>query len=121
MDELAILDQTVLAELRPPIMEDDLLRELIAMFLADAPVRLAALQTAAMGADLRAVAAVAHSLKSAAGNLGAQRVVELCFRLEAAARLDDLILARKLLDTLEVELARAYPALEAEVDAPLTQ
>ncbi len=51
--------------------DDDLLAELIDLFLADAPQRMSALAAAIDSKDWEGVASWAHSLKGSCGSLGA--------------------------------------------------
>lgn len=61
-------------------------REVVALFLADAPARLQALQDALAGGDAQALGKAAHALKGAAGNVGARALQQLAHRLEADAQ-----------------------------------
>ncbi|HEX2572775.1 MAG TPA: Hpt domain-containing protein [Polyangia bacterium] len=114
--ELATLDHTVLDALRPPLLDIDLLSELVTLFLTDAPIRMALLHKAVATGPPLAIAEAAHTLKSASSNLGALRVVVLCNRLEVTARQGDTAAARQMADTIEVELGRALLALRTEVE-----
>jgi two-component system sensor histidine kinase/response regulator len=79
------VDATVLAHLRE--LEADvpgLLQDVLSTFLRETPVRLAKLAGAISTEDHAAVQAVAHSLKGSAGSIGAQRMLELCTRLEGS-------------------------------------
>src|SRR5262245_30203339 len=68
--------------------DDDLLGELIDLFLADAPGRMDAIRDAVTRQDWTAVTAPAHSLKGSCGSLGALPLAELCARLEHCGRAD---------------------------------
>jgi signal transduction histidine kinase/CheY-like chemotaxis protein len=71
--------------------DDDLMNDVIRMFLEDLPARLAAIHNAVAARDADALHAAAHVLKGAAGNLsagglcGAARVLE---RVAAESRMD---------------------------------
>jgi HPt (histidine-containing phosphotransfer) domain-containing protein len=83
-----------------------LLREMIALFLAAAPERIAAARVGHLAADAPAVELALHSLKSSAAQLGAMRLQRLSERGERLAkgrRLDELPI---LVQELEEELAR---------------
>jgi HPt (histidine-containing phosphotransfer) domain-containing protein len=83
-----------------------LLREMIALFLAAAPERIAAVRLGQLAADAPAAELALHSLKSSAAQLGAMRLQRLSERGERLAkgeRLDDLPI---LIQELEEELAR---------------
>jgi HPt (histidine-containing phosphotransfer) domain-containing protein len=92
--------------------------ELTTLFLQEAPSRIAAARTALASGDAGSVRAVAHMLKSSAGQMGALRMQQICERLEdpdlsqdltrALSDLDDeLALYTAWLDT--APLARALP------------
>ena len=85
------LDEVVLAGLRE-LGDADLLSELSTMFLDASSSSLAALREAVEEGDALTVERVAHTLKGAAGNMG----------------------AAELLGRLEKEFGRVRPALEAE-------
>jgi signal transduction histidine kinase/CheY-like chemotaxis protein/HPt (histidine-containing phosphotransfer) domain-containing protein len=71
--------------------DEALLREVVELFLADCPLRLAAIQDALDRADAEALRAAAHALKGAAGNLSAMALVSAARTLErlgAEGRLD---------------------------------
>jgi CheY-like chemotaxis protein/HPt (histidine-containing phosphotransfer) domain-containing protein len=90
-----------------------LVKRLVGSFLNRAPRHVADLDEAYQGGDLRVVEDVAHSLKGAAGNIGAVAVQEVCGRIEDEARAgrlhtgvgDDL-------RTLHLELDRASESLQ---------
>jgi two-component system sensor histidine kinase/response regulator len=107
------LDEVVLAGLRE-LGDAELLSELSTMFLDDASSRLAALREAVEEGDARAVERVAHTLKGAAGNMGAPRMAAICAELENVGASGDLERAAELLGRLEEEFGRVRPALEAE-------
>jgi HPt (histidine-containing phosphotransfer) domain-containing protein len=77
--------------------------ELTTLFLQEAPVRIASARAALARGDVDAIRAVAHMLKSSAGQMGAHRMQLVCEQLESLDRSPDL--ARALSD-LDDELAR---------------
>jgi HPt (histidine-containing phosphotransfer) domain-containing protein len=77
--------------------------ELTTLFLREAPARIASARAALAGGDVDGVRAVAHSLKSSAGQMGAVRMQRICERLEDPALSQDL--SRALTD-LDDELTR---------------
>jgi HPt (histidine-containing phosphotransfer) domain-containing protein len=95
--------------------EPDLLPTLVEMFLADARPRLDALGDAVRQGDASAVEREAHALKGSCANFGAQPMMTLCGRLQAAGRTSDLANAPALRDGLEAEFERVRVALHAEV------
>ena len=85
----------------------------IGLFLSTVPGRLDALAAAAAQGDAKAVAALAHGLRSTCGNVGATGMHDLCAKIEekadqGAAALDPLVRA------LVEEYARVRAELEAE-------
>jgi len=88
-----------------------LLPAVVAGFLEDSQVRLAALQAAVRTADREALARTAHNLKGTAANVGAVQVANLCADLEALGRAGDAAGTAPVLDRLEAELQRANAAL----------
>lgn len=83
-----VLDPTTLETLRGLQDEgdDDLLAELIDLFLEDAPGRVAGMRAAIDCEDWTALASFAHSLKGSCGSLGALQMAEVCARLEQHGR-----------------------------------
>jgi signal transduction histidine kinase/CheY-like chemotaxis protein len=57
-------------------------REVIALFMHDAPERVEAIQLALRGCDSAALSLAAHALKGAASNVGAIRLSQACTNLE---------------------------------------
>jgi HPt (histidine-containing phosphotransfer) domain-containing protein len=89
--------------------------ELTTLFLKEAPARIATARTALAGGDVEAVRAMAHMLKSSAGQMGALRVEHICARLESAD--PSLEIAPALLE-LDEELARYRAWLENAFPSP---
>jgi len=89
--------------------------ELTTLFLKEAPARIATARIALAGGDIEAVRAMAHMLKSSAGQMGAPRVEHICVRLESAD--PSLEIAPALLE-LDEELARYRAWLENAFPSP---
>jgi HPt (histidine-containing phosphotransfer) domain-containing protein len=82
-----VLDTARLEEFREFDDEDlTTTREVIALFLDDAPRRLEAIAAAIEAADAPALALAAHALKGAAGNVGAAALQQESAQLEALAQ-----------------------------------
>ncbi|MBK5187562.1 MAG: Hpt domain-containing protein [Gemmatimonadaceae bacterium] len=77
--------------------------ELTTLFLQEAPARIASARAALAGGNVEALRAMAHMLKSSAGQMGALRVQLICDRLESPDLPPDLSRA---LSDLDEELAR---------------
>lgn len=86
--------------------DDALARELSAMFHDEGPRTVERLRTALAAGDLRAVEALAHSVKSSLGVIGATCAAELGRDLETSGRDDDLPRARERFRMFEAEIAR---------------
>jgi len=122
-DLLRILSQWVL-DARPAIDsgktdllqqigdDDGVLREIIGIYLREAPTRLDGIRRAIAQRDARSLAGEAHALRSSSGNVGATRVTDLCISLEAIGRNGGVDGAAEILPQLESEYARAEDALE---------
>jgi len=66
--------------------DDEFMQELIGIYLDDAPNQLEKLREAVTAADPGRTSSVAHRLKGASGNVGAERLAELCHKLEILSR-----------------------------------
>lgn len=86
--------------------------KIIDAFLDDAPRKVGAMRDGGRDGELGAVEAAAHSLRSSAGNLGLDGLMDLAARIErlAAARERDPLPG--LIEDLEVGVERARSALE---------
>jgi PAS domain S-box-containing protein len=85
--------------------EDELLDEVIELFLVDAPNRLAELRTSLEQGDPKRLQMAAHSLKGAAGYVGADRTAAQALKLEELGRGGELSLALEEFKQLEREIA----------------
>ncbi|HSV78816.1 MAG TPA: response regulator, partial [Ramlibacter sp.] len=82
-----LMDFSRLEEFRDYDDEDlTMTREVIALFLADAPARLQAIAAAVAARDAEALGAAAHALKGSAGNVGATALHLAAGELEALAK-----------------------------------
>jgi HPt (histidine-containing phosphotransfer) domain-containing protein len=89
-----------------------LLREMIALFVADAPRRIVLASDAAARGDLGGLEQALHSLKSSAAQLGALRMQRICERGELLAQGGSLDGAVVALDALQVEWVNVREWLE---------
>nr|MBA3891282.1 Hpt domain-containing protein [Gemmatimonadaceae bacterium] len=81
------------------------LGDLVDLFMADAPTRLAELRAALANKDAAAMQFAAHSLKGASGSLAGTRVEALAKAVESLGRDGDMAAAGEVIDALETELA----------------
>jgi two-component system sensor histidine kinase/response regulator len=94
------------ATLRNLLVDDQLADAILAEFLEDTAGRLEELLQAENAGDTEALSRIAHSLKSAAGSVGACVLQELASRLETDAQRGDLGQAPKLLTEMRASLSR---------------
>ncbi len=87
------------------------LRELLDLFVDEAPQVMADIRAAIACHDAEALARAAHSLKGAAANLAATAAAEAALRLEHMGRAGDLSESPRACDTLEAEIARVREVL----------
>lgn len=66
--------------------DEELYQEILTVFLEDTPIQLANLENAWSTRTLPEVLRLSHSLKSAAGNIGAERLSIASFGVEKAAK-----------------------------------
>jgi signal transduction histidine kinase/DNA-binding response OmpR family regulator len=111
------VDLSVLESRRGPQKEGepDKLARIVTLFIDDVPPRIEALRRAVERREAREVEETAHLLKGGSGYMGATRMVEICTSLQQLGVSGDLSQAPGLLDALEAEFERVYPALEAAV------
>ncbi|MEY2690059.1 MAG: hypothetical protein RL375_4259 [Pseudomonadota bacterium] len=93
--------------------QPSLVRELIDLFVADAPGHVAAIDEAVRMADAALLRRHAHRFLSATQNIGARRMSELCADIERLARVGDLALAAPLTQALAAERQHVQDALLA--------
>lgn len=106
MSNEQVINPNAIEALRAVAPEDGgaFLTELIDIFLADTPPRLAEINRGiAENADA-VVARAAHSIKGSSGNFGAERVMRLAHEVEIAAKAKDLAASA----TLAAQLDLAY-------------
>ncbi len=108
------LDREVIAELRD---DQELLDDLIDMFVKKLPARIAQLADEFTHGDFKAAAMSAHSLKGSAANLGAKRMRSICATLDMMARNGAVENVASLLADLRAEHRQASLTLMAERSA----
>ena len=110
------LDQTTLNELRAldPDGSSQVLAQIIASYLEDAPNPIRQMQAALAGSDLAGLTRHAHSLKSTSLSLGATRVSQIARDIELAGKSNATDGCQSLLMALGAEYAAAERLLRAE-------
>jgi HPt (histidine-containing phosphotransfer) domain-containing protein len=111
----AALDPAVITELRraqDACGNPGFVAQLVALFRANAPVRLARIRAAVAGRDGATLGHISHTLKSNCSMLGATRMAAICARLEACGDAGECAGAEQLLEEADAELTRVLGALE---------
>jgi len=112
----AALDQDALDNIRALDDDGTLLNQVIQVFLDDAPKQVRAIRRALAAGNAVELGNVAHAMKSACFNVGAQALGELCNRLEQHGKAADIGEAAKLLvASIETVLQDVQPLLRAEI------
>src|SRR6266849_8404298 len=93
--------------------DQDLLRELIDLYLEDSPRMLQEVRAAVALNNPGKLKIAAHTLKGAVGNFGAQAAVHAAQQLESMSKNLDLSQAPAILAGLEESLTQLRPALES--------
>ena len=113
--EPVILDSSVLAAVGAMSPSNPgFVRELIAIFLEEAPARIDTLRDAIAVRDPVAAWRAAHAFKSGCANIGALRLVALCDAIERHGRSGEVESTRPLFATLESEYPELTALLESE-------
>jgi two-component system sensor histidine kinase/response regulator len=86
--------------------DKEFFKEMLREFLSYAPKQLDKLAEAIKTGDAKVVEREAHSLKGAAGNLGAKSIADLALRLEFLGRRGDFAGAKEMIGDLKAELKR---------------
>jgi signal transduction histidine kinase/CheY-like chemotaxis protein len=92
---------------------DALVQKVIAAYVDDTPQHLQTLRQAIAGLDTGSVRKVAHSLKSASANIGAQKLAQLCKEMEHLGRADTTEGAACILTDMEQEFQAVRHSLSA--------
>ena len=104
------IEAGIVDELRALISPDGV-REIIDIYLSDAPKRLEDFQSGLKDGDLALARRAAHSLKSTAAYLGARSFSTFCAELETAARVSDMGALADGLPLLESRLTQVLAEL----------
>lgn len=95
--------------------DEELMRHVLAGFLAGIPDQLTELRRYIAGADMQAVARLAHTIKGSAANIGAKDLRSGALRLEKAAQAGEVESVEILETQLESRFERLRFVLEREV------
>jgi HPt (histidine-containing phosphotransfer) domain-containing protein len=91
--------------------DDELISDVMTLFLSDYPIRLQALKAALRARDARGVRTAAHTIKGSASNFCASRVVHTAAELEAASECEDFAVIRGYVDCLTADVEQLADAL----------
>jgi CheY-like chemotaxis protein/HPt (histidine-containing phosphotransfer) domain-containing protein len=94
--------------------DEEFIRTLIDLFLAETPRRLDDIRAARARGDLRSVANITQTIQGAAANLGARSLEQHCQRIDALAQSGRLVELDPLIAGLDEELARLASALDKQ-------
>ena len=100
------------ALLRTTAGDEEFMRELIELFLADAPQRMTQLQAAVESGAADDITSAAHNLKGSSGNLSAPGLQEVFAQLEKQGATGELTEVRELFQIAELELIRVSEFLQ---------
>jgi HPt (histidine-containing phosphotransfer) domain-containing protein len=92
--------------------DDQLLDEVLNVFMEELPEMISDLRTAVSGQSADAIMRAAHSIKGALLNISAESSAELAFKLEELGRAERVDGTRELQAELEVELDRLGQAIQ---------
>ena len=105
------LDEAVSEKLRH-IGGDQFVGELFNLFLDHAPIRIEEAVAGSHHGDFEMVERAVHSLRSSAGNIGAQRLQQLCSQIEILAVQKNSASLAPLIGQLEESFAQVRARLE---------
>ena len=92
--------------------DENLVQELVEIFLTDTPPRMAHIAAAVKGSDAKALASYAHALKGGSANMGADLLASVCAKMEHFGRTNAMDEAAQMLPEVEVEFQRTLEAVE---------
>ncbi len=91
--------------------DEELIKEIVPIFLNDNKERLEVLTKAVKAGDAQAIKLYAHAVKGAGLNIGAKQLSDIAYCLECAGRENDVVVAVSLFDKLKVELEKVMTFL----------
>jgi HPt (histidine-containing phosphotransfer) domain-containing protein len=114
-----VLDPAVLDTLRQLTVpgEEDVLAQVLTLFLAEVPPRVQRLTEACRAGDAVAMQRAAHSLKGSSGNIGARALYDVCRQIDERGKAGDVAGAVPLLERLAAECARVETAITGILQA----
>jgi histidine phosphotransfer protein HptB len=110
MSHDASLDTQMLDDLKELLGES--FNELINRYLSDSSARFALLQTAVASQDFKTIYYEAHGVKGSSRNMGANKLAEICGKLEALGHGQNFSGVPELLEQAQAEYAHVSQLLE---------
>jgi hypothetical protein len=95
--------------------DEELLRELLAIFNEDFPRMTKSLEAAVAGGDLKSTGTLSHTLKGMLLNLGGERAAAAAAKLESLARTGEEAALKDALEAFQREAASLLPELKAYI------
>jgi HPt (histidine-containing phosphotransfer) domain-containing protein len=92
--------------------DEDLLREISAIFVAEYPALIEEIRSAINAGDAKRLERAAHSLKGSVSNFGAPAATEVSYKLETMGRRRELATAPAAFDELVLQFQQLRPELE---------
>jgi HPt (histidine-containing phosphotransfer) domain-containing protein len=92
--------------------DEELLREISAIFLEEYPTLIEEIRSAVGNQDATGLERAAHTLKGSVANFGAQAATQAAYRLEAMGRKGELSESRSAFDDLVIRFDQLHPILE---------
>jgi two-component system, sensor histidine kinase and response regulator len=114
-DEVLVLDQAALDNIRAVDEDGSVLAEVVQMYLEEAPLQLGGLRHALGTCCGKDLARIAHALKSSSFNVGAKQLGEWCRDLERQGNEADFAQAAVSVNAIERLYKKLGPMLAAEV------
>lgn len=115
MNDEQVLNPEAIEALRAVSPDDGgkFLTELIDIFLADTPPRLAEIDEGIAAGDAHAIVRAAHSIKGSAGNFGAERLARVAQEIEQAGKQTNVAFAKDCVPAIRAAYAATEAALKA--------
>jgi CheY-like chemotaxis protein/HPt (histidine-containing phosphotransfer) domain-containing protein len=99
------------------VMDDEeMVREITEIFLADLPVQIEKLAAAVGSGDCLLAGQQAHGIKGASANVGGEALRETAFEMEKAGKAGDLAALKTLLPRTQERFARLKQAMEKDAE-----
>ncbi len=117
MSSLDAIDEAAMQRLRR-IGGDELISELVTIFLRNTPVRIQSAREAAHSGERQQVMIAAHSLKSSCANLGARRMQQLAAEIETLALNGSTTALPDLIEKLDQSFQCVRTSLEKRASHP---